>query len=146
MQTFSAVSSVSELLEMGNYWFVHDFITNRNFPDARNHFVSPQAMRVIVIDREMPTDWVCKLIRKKGLYPATIYQLLYFGAMNPQMRVTTPINALGTIIDYIEEPFPPTMKKPHCAGIHDMSQRRGINLVSVEGKWGRGCGFLAYSV
>lgn len=146
MYTPTVITSMRDTLVKGNYHFVHDFITEKNFPLMQHNQILLDTLRVIFIDREMPTDWVCNLIRKQGLYPANIYYLLHFGAMNPEMAVTTPIIALGTIVDYVEDPFPPSKKKPHCVGIHDMSGRRGINLVPSLGLWGKGCGFLAYSV
>jgi hypothetical protein len=145
MQSVSA-TTVRELLALGGYHFIHDYINDAHFPDARHTLVRADAMRIMPIDKEMPTEWVLNLIKKKGRHPATIYHALHFAAANPEMEFKLPVIALGTIVSYADPEFPKSKKAPHAIVLHEFSHRRDISLTPIQGKWGKRCSFLTYTI
>jgi hypothetical protein len=141
-----SIALFDELLMRGNFYSRHDYITGNNFPDVKQVTYNPNLIRHISIDNDMPTEWVLSLIKKKAMYPATVYHGLNYAAANPDMEMKLPIVCLGTVFPYVEEGFPASKQVPHCVVLQDMSHRRGINVSAIHGKWGKGCSFLAYTI
>jgi hypothetical protein len=131
-------SSIPEILKAGKYRYVHEYLTQKNFPDAhrRRVFLRP---RVFHFDRELLTEDVTKMMATDRHLPATFFDLLRYGAVSPDERHPFPLIALGTVIMYSDPGFDPV---PHGTCIQDFSGARGINLTHLADGWGRGCRFL----
>ncbi len=80
----------------GNYDWVNDNITNRNFPLTRRGTETIEA-HLVHFGRVMTSDEVLDELDKQGLRSATIEELLAFGADHPELQRQFPIIALGSV-------------------------------------------------
>jgi hypothetical protein len=88
--------TIEQLVKAGKYDWSNPDITSKNFPSNKkgNAQVSIQ---LVHFDRTMTSDEVLKELDKQGLRPATLPELLAFGAKYPDKQREFPIVALGSV-------------------------------------------------
>ena len=88
--------SVEDALKAGNYDWVNDYITSRNFPPTRRGTETVE-VSLVHFGRVMTSDEVLEELDRQGLRPATVEELLALGAQYPDLQRQFPIIALGSV-------------------------------------------------
>ena len=88
------ITSLAEMIVAGNYDWVNDNITEKNFSIDPSRFTTENT-KVFHFDKSMTTAEVERAIRKEGYEPAGLEHLLAYGAENPDEQRKHPIVALG---------------------------------------------------
>jgi len=93
--TVDYTKSLSDMIEAGNYNRVNENITADNFPmeDKGEHEVKLEYYR---FDATVTGEEALKLMDEAGFRPATLPELLAFGAAHPEEQRKFPIVALGS--------------------------------------------------
>ena len=87
---------LQRLISDGKYDSVNSNITDENFPVPEN-FVLGSDPKVFHFDRSISSEDVVKEMDKVGYRPAMIWDLLDFGAKNPEEQRKYPIVGLGSV-------------------------------------------------
>ncbi len=88
--------SLAEMIKVGKYDSVNSGITKKHFPvngEGTNEVVT----ELVHFNRFIGSDEVIRELDKRGFRPATIEELLAFGAKYPEMQIQFPIVALGSL-------------------------------------------------
>ena len=88
--------SLAEMIVAGQYGWVNDDITADHFPIQGEGQVEV-GVELVHFNRSMESDDVLKEMDKAGLRPATLAELLAFGAKYPKKQKEFPIIALGSV-------------------------------------------------
>jgi len=88
--------SLHEMIEAGGYDYVNDDINAERFPISGTGTMSLD-LELVHIGRSISSDAAEKELEKRGLRPATIAELLAFGAAHPEVQRSLPIVALGSV-------------------------------------------------
>jgi hypothetical protein len=94
--------SLSDMIKAGKYDWVNGNITDANFPRTKGKglAVGQSAETIdaelIHFNRDISSDSAVAEMDKMGYRPATIEELLAFGASNPDIQKQFPIVALGS--------------------------------------------------
>mgnify|MGYP001567436333 FL=1 len=88
--------TLSKMIQDGHYDSVNDDITADHFPVSGEGVVEVK-LELVHFDRVMESDDVLKELDKAGLRPATLAELLAFGAKYPELQRQFPIIALGAV-------------------------------------------------
>lgn len=124
--------TLAEMIAAGNYdWQNTDIIAE--------HFPIPPAKRgkeeveieLVHLNRYAESDEVLRELDKMGLRPATLPELLAFGAAYPNKRREFPIAALGSV------------GAEQVAYFYKNADGHGLGLRWWSGGWGPGCRFAA---
>lgn len=93
-----------ELIAAGKYDWVNEKITEVNFPmpEGFNLSLEPKLYfdlepRLYHFNRDISSEDVIKEMKKDGFRPATIWNLLDYGAKNPELQKSFMIFALGSV-------------------------------------------------
>ncbi len=89
-------TKLSALIKQGNYDYVNSEITDENFPTDKKGKTELE-VELFDLDTRKSTDAVLALMDKAGLRPATMVELLSFGAQYPDEQRRYPIVALGSV-------------------------------------------------
>jgi hypothetical protein len=92
----AAETLLTDLITAGEYDWVHQDITEKNFPMPPN-FVLGVEPKLFHFNRKISSENAIKEMEKEGYRPATIWDLLDYGVKNPEMQRQFPITALGSI-------------------------------------------------
>lgn len=92
--------SFADMIKAGSYGSVNEEITAANFPFEGTGKVETE-IRLIHFNKWMTTQHVLAELEKLGLRPATLVELLAFGAKYPEQR-EYPIVALGSRARYYD--------------------------------------------
>ncbi len=87
--------SLSDMVSAGQYDWVNPEITEANFPKTRTGSISLNA-ELLHFNRTISSENALKEMEKLGFRPATIEELLAFGAKYPELQRQFPIVALGS--------------------------------------------------
>ncbi len=140
--------SLADMIKAGNYNWVNSDITEKNFPLPKipaglsPSTSSGQATKVelnlelIRFNRSISSNDAIAELKKMGLRPATLPELLSFGSTYPEKQREFPIVALGSVwqnwLGFRLVPF-----------LWSASDRRDLYLPLVECDWPEGYRFLA---
>ncbi len=125
--------SLRELITLGNYDWVNENITEKNFPREGSGKVSLKA-ELLHFGRNISSENVITEMKKLGYRPATIWELLAFGTQNPELQRQFPIVALGSICVLSGYRLVPLL--------HGGGSGRFLGLRWFDGGWGGSCRFL----
>ncbi len=87
--------TVEEAISAGNYDWSNSDINSKNFPSHQKGTASV-VVKLVHFDRDMNLDEVLKELDTQGLRPATLAELLAFGATYPDQQRELRIVALGS--------------------------------------------------
>lgn len=92
----SVVLTLKGLIEAGKYDWVNSDITEARFPMPENFTLGAEP-KLYHFNRSISSEKAIKEMAKDGFRPATIWDLLDFGAKNPELQRQFPIVALGSV-------------------------------------------------
>ena len=126
--------SVEEMVKAGRYDYVNDYITGENFP-VESGLAQVEAIMVHP-NRFMSSEDVISLLDRKGLRPATMVELLAFGAQHPDAQRRFPIVALGSVWTISDG-------NRHVGCLWEDPGDRGLHLYWFDADWAAPYRFLA---
>ncbi len=128
--------SLAEMVATGKYsaGAVNTNITEEHFPVETGE-ANVQSV-LVHLDRTVDSDQVLRELDKRGLRPATMVELLAFGAQHPDAQRQFPIVALGSVWA-----DPDDDRRVGCLWGRPAS--RELHLSWFDGQWGAHCRFLA---
>lgn len=128
--------TVVQMIAAGRYGWANDDVTWDNFPHDRTLNKIKITAELIHFGRNMSTDAVLAELDRRGLRPATMAELLAFGASFPEEQRKLPIVELGSIW---------TLRCGYrlVGYLHGYGSERFLNLYDVEGGWYDRYRFLA---
>lgn len=88
--------SLDVAIKNGEYDYVNDNITEKNFPTTRKG-TAGLYIELVHLDRAVSSEEAIKELDKRGLRPAELHELLAFGAKYPDEQKKYPIVALGSL-------------------------------------------------
>lgn len=127
--------SLSEMIAAGKYDWVNDDITAKHFPVMGNGQaeIVPQ---LVHFNRSISSDTAIAELNSRGLRPATLPELLAFGAKYPELQRQFPIVALGSV--WVR------LSGSRCvACLHGVGVERDLGPSWCGDGWHDGCRFLA---
>ncbi len=128
--------TVVQMVALGNYGWANPDITTENFPhDSRLGEVEVTA-EVIHFGKCMSTDAVLAELDSRRLRPATMAELLAFGAAFPEEQRNFPIVALGSVWTNPDG-------RRVVGGLGMEGSRRDLDFYCVGGDWNGNYRFLA---
>ena len=134
-KTVAVVKNVlKDMITAGHYYWVNSEITEENFPTPEN-LVLGEEPKLYHFDCGISSEKAMKLMDKDGFRPATIWDLLDFGAKNPEEQRKYPIVALGprTLVR--------SSRRVACLGSRRFE--RDLGLSWFDDDWSVYCRFLA---
>jgi hypothetical protein len=87
--------TLKALIKAGKYDWVNPDITTKNFPPNKNT-APAEDIEIIDLNMSLTTEHIIKELDGLGLRPATIHELLKFGAKTPDEQRKYPIVSLGS--------------------------------------------------
>ncbi len=88
--------SLDEMIQSGNYVEVDRDITTENFP-VEDYYKARINLQLIYFGRDTTPEEVIQEMDRRSLRPATLPEMLAFGAKYPEMGVEFPVMAFGSI-------------------------------------------------
>ena len=128
--------TVVQMIAAGRYGWANDDVTWDNFPPARTLNKIKITAELIHFGRNMSTDAVLAELDRRGLRPATMAELLAFGASFPEEQRKLPIVELGSIWA-LRDGY------RFVGYLHGYGSERFLNLYDVGGDWDGHFRFLA---
>ena len=92
----ASAKSLAEMIQVGNYDHVNSDITSEHFPVQGKEKVKCE-IELICYGRCMQSDDVVRDLESRGMRPATLFELLAFGAQYPEQQREFPVVALGSV-------------------------------------------------
>lgn len=128
------ITSLTEMIVLGKYDWVDENITEVNFPMPEN-FVLGTEPKLYHFNRSISSEDAIKEIEKDGFRPARIWDLLDYGAKNPELQIQFPIVALGSVAQVGGS------RRVACLDMGNAG--RGLDLYWFEDDWRGIARFLA---
>ena len=126
--TFAYEMSLSEMITAGNYDWKNDLYTEKNFPiKGDGEVVMPHLHH---FGRDISSENAIKELDKLGLRPATLPELLLFGANNPEEQKKYSIVALDP-----ERVFHDDYGSRSVPALYYDGRRRDLYLYYWRGDW-----------
>ena len=88
--------SLADMVSTGKYDWVNSDITEKHFPNTRRG-KEEVSLHLVHFNRNIGSEDALRELDKMGFRPATIEELLAFGAQNPEEQRKYPIVALGSV-------------------------------------------------
>ncbi|MFA6158536.1 MAG: hypothetical protein WC763_02820 [Candidatus Paceibacterota bacterium] len=129
----AARGALAEMVALGRYDWVSEHINEKNFPPES--LVLGSDPKVFHFNRYISSEDAIAEMEKKGYRPATLGDLLDYGAKNPEEQREYPIVALGSVAVLDDG------RRVACLGGHGSARR--LSLHGFDGDWGGHCRFLA---
>ncbi len=127
--------SLVEMVSAGKYDWVSEGITEKNFPKTMSGKVRVN-FELVHFNRNITSDIAVMGLGGMGLRPATIWELLAFGAKYPELQREFPVVALGSVAK-IED-------SRHVVGFFMIVSKRSVDHLCTWGHdWTRNVRFLA---
>lgn len=127
---------IEEMIEAGKYDWKNDNITAENFPhDSTLGEVEIEA-EYVHYNRNMGYDAVIDDLNARGMRPATMVELLVFGAAFPDEQRKFPIVALGSVCE-------DRGGGRYVGCLYRSGSERDLNFHYVASDWGAYYRFLA---
>jgi len=127
--------SLAQMIQSGNYDWVNDNITSSHFP-IQVQGKAELNPELIHYGKYMDSDDIVRDMDNRGLRPATLPELLAFGATYPDKQREFPIVALGSVWRY-------WYGSRDVACLYGVGSGRGLGLVVWGSGWYDGYRFLA---
>lgn len=125
---------LAEMIALGRYDWVNSDITEGNFPMPEG-FTLGSEPKVFHFDRTISSEKAIKEMEKQGYRPAMIWDLLDYGAKNPEEQRKYPIVALGSVAVFGDD--------RDVASLHRGGSARRLCLDGFDCGWNDYCRFLA---
>lgn len=128
--------SLTQMIKAGNYDWINDNITSKNFP-LKGKGKHELTAVLFHFDRYIESDDAIAEMDKQGYRPATIEELLAFGEKYPELQKEFPIIALDSVWRVSRG----DRRVPYLGwdGL-----RRCLGLRWFDSRWGANCRFLAF--
>lgn len=126
--------SLAGMIKAGWYDWVNSDITEKYF-SMNSTGTKEVVTRLVHFNQYLSSDDVLRELDKRGLRPATIAELLAFGAKYPELQRQFPIVALGSIWQHLGLRFVPYL--------YGRGSERRLSLDWFEYGWYDGYRFLA---
>jgi len=126
--------TLEQMIALGQYDWKNDDITSARFlvkGEGKNEVVA----EIVKYESGMSSEAVLADLDKKGFRPATIEELLAFGAAFLELQRKFPIVALGSVASIGGYRY--------VAYLHGSDSRRGLRLNWFDSVWYAVCRFLA---
>jgi len=120
--------NLGQMIEAGRYDYVSYDITVTNFP-VQEKGTAEVSIKLVHFDRSMRTEEAIVELNEMGLRPATLPELLAFGAKYPQVQCQFPVVAL----DSIWQDRSGDRNAPYLWGSY--AGERRLDLTSIRGRW-----------
>jgi hypothetical protein len=126
--------TLESMIKAGRYDRVNSDITDKHFPVSAGD--TDVVIELVHLNRDASSDDVLAELQRRGLRPATLPELLAFGATYPEQQREFPIVALGSVWQY-------------WSGDRDVpylwsdSFERCLNQFWIVGRWYALCRFAA---
>ncbi len=127
--------TVEKAIKAGKYDWSNSDINSKNFPSDRKG-TAEVAIELVQFGRYMESDEVLAELDKQGLRPATLPELLAFGAKYPDKQREFPIVALGSVWRY-------RGGYRDVAYLYSYAGDRYLNLSWLGSRWGASYRFAA---
>ncbi len=88
--------TIEEMVAAGKYDWSNSAISSKHFPSGGKG-TSQVQIELVHFNRTMESDEVLRELDKQGLRPATLPELLAFGATYPEKQREFPVVALGSV-------------------------------------------------
>lgn len=128
------MTALQRLIAIGKYDLVNPNITDKNFLVPEN-FVLGTDPKIFHFNRSIKSEDVIKEMDKEGYCSAMIWDLLDYGAKNPEEQRDFPIVGLGSVGGVISG----GRSVPYLYG---GGSERSLLLSFWDGDWGEECCFL----
>lgn len=126
---------VEEMVAAGQYDWKNGDITSKNFPQSNTGVVAVSTV-LIHLNKSVSSEVVLAHLEANGLRPATLAELLAFGATYPEIQRQFPVIALGSSWVHSDG--------NRCVPCLNRANRdRVLYLDWFDGGWGDFCRFLA---
>lgn len=129
---------LATMVQAGNYDYAHPDITDRNFPVGAPAPAGEAKVEAVLVhfDRSMSSQQVLDELGRRGLRPATMVELLAFGAQHPDSQRRFPIVALGSV-------WASRGGYRYVGCLWESPGCRELGLAWFDRGWGAFCRFLA---
>lgn len=127
------MTALQRLIAVGKYDWVNPDITDKNFLVPEN-FVLGTDPKIFHFKRDITSEDVIKEMDKEGYCPAMIWDLIDYGAKNPEEQRKFPIVGLGSIGEFVDGRCVPFLSK----GVSE----RYLDLGWWDNDWKANCRFL----
>lgn len=127
--------TLDEMFKLGHYDWINDDITTKHFP-IKDKGKIKVALELVHFDEASTTEAALAELDQRGLRPATMAELLAFGAKYPELQKQFPIVSLGSswVVSGGSRGFP---------YLDGSDGRRLLRLHYGEDDWFDDCRFLA---
>lgn len=126
---------LAEMIKSGNYNWINNYITAKHFPVIGNG-KAEVALQIAHFNRPISSDNAIAELDKCGLCPATLLELLAFGAKYPELQRQFPIIALGSVWAHLRG-------DRYVAYLREDDGKRYLYLRWYGSDWRAHCRFLA---
>jgi hypothetical protein len=126
--------SLDAMVEAGRYDWVDSDITEKHFPVKPGH--ADVSIELVHFDRVMETDDVLAELDRRGLRPATLPELLAFGAKYPEKQREFPVVALASVWRNLHG-------GRYAPCLWGFAEERSLSLRWLDGGWGARYRFAA---
>lgn len=134
-ETCWVMTALQLLITAGKYDYVNLNITDENFPVPEN-FVLGEDPKVFHFNRDISSEDVIKEMDKEGYTPAMIWDILDYGAKNPEEQRKFPIVGLGSVGEVDDD------DDRHVPVLNRNDSKRYLSLSWWDGGWDAGYRFL----
>ena len=127
--------SLKGMVRVGGYDWVNDNIIDKNFP-VTGEGQGVVTLELVHCNRPMTSDEALAELAQRGMRPATLPELLAFGAKYPNVQREFPVAALGSVWQY-------RLGNRCVPFLWSISGRRNLNLNWLDHRWNTRDRFLA---
>ena len=127
--------TLAEMISAGHYNGGNDEITAENFPFDGEGTVEVE-VQLVHLNRVASTDEVLAHLEVNGLRPATLAELLAFGAANPDVQREFSVVALGS--SWVSR-----LGARNVPYLYRRGAKRNLSLYGHGDQWNEICRFLA---
>ena len=128
--------SLEQMIATGRYDWVNSDITSEHYPIVGTGTVALEG-QLVHYGRNMSSEAVLADLDQKGLRPATMAELLAFGAKYPELQRQFPIVELGSV-------WPYPLGDRSVGYLARVGRGRRLRLVWFADDWGASYRFLAF--
>ncbi len=127
--------SVEEMVSAGQYKRKNSDINSKNFP-TKGEGTANVNLELVHFGKSVSSEYVLVYLKENGMRPATVEELLAFGATYPKIQREFPIICLGS--SWVDSDG--TRSVPYLDG---RGSERDLNLCWLDVDWLASCRFLA---
>lgn len=117
--------TIETAIELGKYDWVNGVFTKELYPTTYSGSIRKQ-LRILRTSRDCNTEDVLAQMKRRHAMPASLFELLAFAGMYPEVQREFPVVALG---------LPSRARHPSVVYITGSESNRGLGCCSPEGNW-----------